>query len=101
MITLTLTDDMEERLEALGAKNPESKARLAGEVLERALAELAALETRLKIEVEAAFASGPGREWGDEEWGALLRGEFRHEPEEDGLATPPGWRSPRLSRKNG
>lgn len=49
---------------------------------------------RLEAQVEEWFA-GPSEEMGEEEWAALLRGEYRYPPEEDSWAVPPGWKSPR------
>lgn len=54
------------------------------------------LEAKLDDYLEQTFRSGQGRVWNDAEWDALLRGEYRYEPAENSLATPPGWVSPRL-----
>lgn len=53
--------------------------------------ELQSLKARLDPQIESWF-QGEGREWTQEDWEALFRGESRHEPETDSLAVPPGWR---------
>jgi hypothetical protein len=56
------------------------------------------MEQGLEQEIRKGLESGPGREWRDEDWEALLRGEYKHTPEEESWAAPPGWRSPRLKK---
>ena len=95
----------EKLLEKLGAKDQEAKAALARQRLLEALEheaagrrERAVLEQRFREEIGKGLQSGPGREWRDEDWEALMRGEYKHEPEEDSWAVPPGWKSPRLKK---
>lgn len=57
--------------------------------------EFQALRARIEPLLEAAF-EGKAEEWGDEEWAALLRGEYKYPPDPDSQAVPPGWTSPRL-----
>jgi hypothetical protein len=59
-------------------------------------AELVALRAAVESRLEAAFEGEP-QEWTDEDWAALLRGEYRYPPDPDSQAAPPGWKSPRLS----
>ncbi len=39
-------------------------------------------------QVEAGFNSGESREWTNEDWDALKRGEYRHPPDPDSWAIP-------------
>lgn len=95
----------EKLLEELGAKDQEAKAALARRRLLEALENetagqhgRAVMERRLGEEIRKGLEGGPGREWRDEDWEALMRGEYKHAPEEDSWAVPPGWRSPRLKK---
>lgn len=61
--------------------------------------EIQALRARFEAEVAEGLASGEGRVWTKADWDALKRGEYRYPPREDSWATPPGWRSPRLGKR--
>ena len=86
----------EKLLEKLGAKDEEAKTALAQQRLLEALEDetagqegRAAMEQRFGDEIRKGLESGPGREWRDEDWQALMRGEYKHTPEEDSWAVPP------------
>lgn len=53
-------------------------------------AEMDALEERLERQINSWFAEGPGREWTDEDWAALKRGEFGRRQEVEALSTMRG-----------
>ncbi len=57
-----------------------------------------ALGNRIEAQFKEWFA-GPSEEMSEEEWAALLRGEYRFQPEEDSWAVPPGWKSSMKSRR--
>ena len=63
-------------------------------------AELEALRQRLEPQLEAWF-SGPAEAMTDQDWDALLRGEYKYPPDPESLAVPPGWKSPRPSTSGG
>jgi hypothetical protein len=86
--------EIEERLEAIGIRDDEEKARWLRDALREAL-RCRELVVQFEADVRKGEASGRGRVWSDEAWERLERGEYRHPPEPDSWAAPPGWKSPR------
>lgn len=93
MLEVSLDTAIEERLEALGAKDQEAKASLARRVLRRALDELSCLEVRLEGEIARGLA-GPSDELTERDWEEI----FSTRPSDvdpESWAVPPGWNSAR------
>jgi predicted transcriptional regulator len=96
MMTLTIDDELERQLEALGATTESVKTRFAREAVAEAvqrIEERSVEEARfaqVREEIDRAF-SGPSREWTGEDWEKLMSGRYRHEFEPGSLAVPPGW----------
>jgi hypothetical protein len=62
--------------------------------------EMDELGDRLEAQMESWFTEGEGREWTQDDWARLKKGEYRHAPDPESLAVPPGWRSPRLDHQD-
>jgi predicted transcriptional regulator len=95
MVTLIIDDEMEKRLEALGATTEPVKVQFVRAAVAEAVQRIeeqeleAARWERVEAEIESAFA-GPSVELTDAIWHEILTA--RGEPSPGSLAIPPGWK---------
>jgi predicted transcriptional regulator len=95
MVTLIIDDEMEKRLEALGATTEPVKVQFVRAAIAEAVQRIEEQEldavrwARVEAEIESAFA-GPVVELTDAVWEQILTAEG--EPSSGSLAIPPNWK---------
>lgn len=94
MLNITIDEQVEKRMEALGLTDAQTKLRLVQEAIRAALAhleesEIADQETRIEAFLDEAFEGGT-LELTDELWREILAAK-PEDAKPGSLAVPPGW----------